>query len=1045
MKPFHRTGCVIGTFLIVFSFTFLKGNPSSHSVIDIPKNLNEPDESKNLLKNPGFEEGIDSPSGWTRAEANGVWETKGYDGKRCISVKGNGQDNPYWRQDASFLHPGKTYRLDFYARTTGNGGNMISGPDYINRDFNPTNEWEEYSFIFTPRNDPTGGYIRLGQWHRNDTTIFDNVVLTEVVPVHITKAKITLGAGESLRNGLYTFNPQFSYEGSNYSRPLEEFTCGFNSNRWTFGPNQYLIYKHKLGDVSFTEAMVKVHIGYYTSGACIVECSKDKQIWERLGFMEGLISKEFDVPAALLPAKELYVRLRASGSGDKVDDVKPGSFQIYGYTFRSKVNTTLAIQGESRFLEVLRDNDRIDVEVLSLGDLRPGANTNAVLQIRNKDNQPIQLSTYLTNYPLDISPDKLTTPISTVDTIKPGMSCRLSIPYSFQKSHTYEMTICILDEKHKTLLYEVRTKYHIPPLYDASYGYYGGQTNNLSWWWCEGTYKVSRERPVPSPVEKNKRQSVTMSACRGEYEPVQVVLRPDKAISGLTANVTGDTTSLANATKVYQVAYHYVHRATDSAGCEGWWPDALPPLDTPIRLEANQNQPLWILTKIPTDCPAGDHALALTVEAEGMNPIHVPITVHVYDFTMPYPGHVETAFGLSAGNIKQYHNLETEAEQRQVWDLYMQDFREHRISPYDFAPFDRIRQEWRKTGSSDQPKIRSNLDFSEWDRQAKKYLDEYGFNGFRLGLAGMGGGTFHSRYPGKIGPYEQGTTEYRDAFKDYCMQLQNHLQQNGWLDKAYIYWFDEPDPKDYQFVIDGMNEIKLAGPKLRRMLTEEPIEELCGSVDIWCPVLHNYSPEACQARQQEGEKIWWYVCTGPKAPYPGLFIDHNAIDLRIWLWMTWKWNVQGILVWESNYWTSNAAFPPPGIQNPWDDPMGYVSGYSHPAGFVGYWGNGDGRFLYPPNRDVEKDKQKYLAGPVSSIRWEMLREGLEDFEYFQLLVDAIKKAKKTGVAAPTIAHAEQLLSIPANLIEDKTHFTQNPQLLYKHRISLANAIEELNR
>ena len=81
----------------------------------------------------------------------------------------------------------------------------------------------------------------------------------------------------------------------------------------------------------------------------------------------------------------------------------------------------------------------------------------------------------------------------------------------------------------------------------------------------------------------------------------------------------------------------------------------------------------------------------------------------------------------------------------------------------------------------------------------------------------------------------------------------------------------------------------------------------------------------------EGDRFWWYVCTGPKAPYCTLFIDHPATELRVWLWQTWKRQISGILVWQTNYWTSGAAYPD-NPQNPYEDPMGWVSGYSTAAG-----------------------------------------------------------------------------------------------------------------
>ena len=47
-----------------------------------------------------------------------------------------------------------------------------------------------------------------------------------------------------------------------------------------------------------------------------------------------------------------------------------------------------------------------------------------------------------------------------------------------------------------------------------------------------------------------------------------------------------------------------------------------------------------------------------------------------------------------------------------------------------------------------------------------------------------------------------------------------------------------------------------------------------------------------EQRRAQGEKFWWYVCTGPKAPYCGLFIDHAGTELRVWLWQTWQRGVE---------------------------------------------------------------------------------------------------------------------------------------------------------
>jgi len=308
------------------------------------------------------------------------------------------------------------------------------------------------------------------------------------------------------------------------------------------------------------------------------------------------------------------------------------------------------------------------------------------------------------------------------------------------------------------------------------------------------------------------------------------------------------------------------------------------------------------------------------------------------------------------------------------------------------------------------------------------YLDEFGFQSFRLGFTGMP----RRDEPGVCGPFRQGSEGYDRVVGSYLREIQEHLRAKGWLDEAYAYWVDEPAPEHYENVRYGMRLLDEYAPDIRRMLTEQPEPELHGFVDIWCPVLHNYVEERCRARQAEGDDIWWYVCCGPKAPHAGLFIDHNAIDLRIWQWMTHKYHVSGALIWATNYWYSGAKVRETGsYQSPWDDPMSYTSDGT------GYWGNGDGRFMYPPNVDPNAEHEPIICGPVDSIRWEMLREGLEDYEYFALLRRLLRDKPN--------AEAAKLLTIPEAILTDPKTFNRDPQPLYAHRTAVAEAIERVGR
>ncbi|MGC8668565.1 MAG: glycoside hydrolase domain-containing protein [Chthonomonadales bacterium] len=343
-------------------------------------------------------------------------------------------------------------------------------------------------------------------------------------------------------------------------------------------------------------------------------------------------------------------------------------------------------------------------------------------------------------------------------------------------------------------------------------------------------------------------------------------------------------------------------------------------------------------------------------------------------------------------------------------------------------------------GGFEQPsRLKVHMDFTQFDQAAHRYLDEMGFNSFTIGFMGLGGGRYPHYDNGSFFGYPAGTPEYDLLMRQYGRMLQEHLEEHGWLNKAYVYWYDEPEPADYPFVVQGMKRLARYAPKLKRMLTEQVEDPLIGSVDLWCPITPNYSPAKEQARQQHGEEVWWYVCTGPKEPYVGLFIDHPAIELRMWLWQTWKYHVQGILIWDTTWWTSPAQFRNGRDQNPWEDPMSYTDSPG------GVWGNGDGRFFYPPNRHPNEDRTTpFVCPPVESLRWEMLGEGVQDWEYFHLLASLIHRAEASGMRGPILNRARTLLTVPDAICKDMTHYTRNPQLLYRRRMELARAIEAMS-
>jgi len=175
----------------------------------------------------------------------------------------------------------------------------------------------------------------------------------------------------------------------------------------------------------------------------------------------------------------------------------------------------------------------------------------------------------------------------------------------------------------------------------------------------------------------------------------------------------------------------------------------------------------------------------------------------------------------------------------------------------------------------------------------------------------------------------------------------------------------------------------------------------------------------------------------PKAPHNNLFIDSDAINLRMWLWMSYRYRLKGILVWSSNFWNESDCSPAGIWQNPWEDPMAY-NDVPLPRGSSCEFGNGDGRFFYPPRRDPNKDKSKCICEPIPSLRLEILREGLEDYDYMILLEKAIERGGTNR--QDWVERAKKALSFGSELFVSEQEYSKDHRVLMKKREELGELL-----
>jgi hypothetical protein len=724
----------------------------------------------------------------------------------------------------------------------------------------------------------------------------------------------------------------------------------------------------------------------------------------------------------------------------------------------------------------------------------------------------------------------------------------------------------------------------------ADYGYSLGTDESCAVWWAEGAYKIMQNDPVPA----GKPEPIEIFAAANEFESVQLVVFPYKAMQGFAikaADLRSGTGAIISKKQITarKVEYVQVVRPTDGYGKPGWYPDPLPLLSEPVALQTGKNHPFFITVKVPGDAVAGEYTGSIQLSAGGWSRV-IPISVRVWGFSIPEKPSMRSSFGMGTAMIRDYHNLETDQELREVTDKYYSMMAEYKIAPtapfslypmqldidgldwtggiftsdtvyagekalkvtdndvetnieahtralievdhtksyslawyartarplqkycvavrcYDanqqvllfenrieaFSGHDKweadtleirpFREEIKYVTIHLFPVFRSNsgshtgiawfddirffntekdenllpqgdfevdpedldlqVDFSAFDEAGEKYLDGLGFNAYDLPLQGLPSGNFYAQRRGVFAGFSQGTVEYDYLMKKYLSLVQDHLDKKGWLGKEYVYWFDEPNTENYPFVREGMEIIHRSAPRITRFITEhQPGPDIMDITDISCTVIGRLDEKIIKDLVAQGTEFWSYVCCCPKSPYLSLFIDHDDINMRMWLWLSYKFQLSGILIWSANYWNSVTASPPDFLQNPWEDPMSYTVGYGLPYGKQSDWGNGDGRFFYPPNRNPGDRSTKYLDGPIPCLRLEKIRDGIEDYEYLLLLEKAANE--DGGKQKKLIKEARKLLSLPSGLVTGPTEYNKDPQALIQYRNKIGELLNTIH-
>ena len=541
--------------------------------------------------------------------------------------------------------------------------------------------------------------------------------------------------------------------------------------------------------------------------------------------------------------------------------------------------------------------------------------------------------------------------------------------------------------------------------------------DGIAAWEQSSGRKVFKGRPLP----KARTDAFRIAAARNEAEAKQLVLRSAKGAKGVRVAAEIEGVDV----EIERVGYVMVHVTMDSMGARGEWPDPILPQDAAgCELAPGLNQPFWVRAKPRRNAAKGVHRGALVVSSQGAPDVRIPLEVEVFGFEFPDDVTCKTAFGLATSTIDAYHHLKTATDRKEVYAKYLEHFAKHHVTPPNptpgvAPPTQRVKWTKPKNRAEAQPVF----DWTEWDAAMEKALREYHFNVFSLRLTGLG--RVHRSRPDwrgerKINGVGENNPLYETYMGRYLSAVEAHIAEKGWLDKAYVYPFDEPLTNFYGFMKEDFARIHRYAPRLRRMITMEPKPEMEGAIDIWCPITYRFDREKCAERMAAGEEIWWYVTFSSMPPHVNEHIEHSGVDMRMWLWQSWQEKASCVLMWGTVTWHGSRQYPDR-LQNPYEDSMAWQP--RKPMN------TGEGKYLYPPPQCFVTDGP-VISGPVDSIRFEMLREGIEDYEYFAML--------------RRLDPSSAIADVPPEVSVSPTKYSTDPDGMESHRVKLAREIERLS-
>ncbi|HHT22400.1 MAG TPA: DUF4091 domain-containing protein [Bacteroidales bacterium] len=563
--------------------------------------------------------------------------------------------------------------------------------------------------------------------------------------------------------------------------------------------------------------------------------------------------------------------------------------------------------------------------------------------------------------------------------------------------------------------YPIHTYTELPNPKPTDAALWAPQSNySINW----GSTDVRYKKQEPSGNSANKTH--TLTAWKGERVSAQFVVSNKTGENILSYTISNlikedDANQHISAEQIFSGFVRYV--MTDelnkdgSGGCGHRNPAdfdyslSADPIDHHIielKLMPLTSQGVWLRVNIPAETDAGTYTGNVDVKLNGKTVETLQLSVKVQNHTLP------------AVSEWSYH--------LDLWQNPFSVARYHGVELWSEAHLEALRYEHQLYADAGGKVITASIIYDPWDGQTEdKYetmiewtkkkdgtweFDYTNFDKYVELMMSLGVNkqiNCYSMIPWKLSfrYFDEASNRYIDAstkpgdalFEELWVTMLKsfaaHLKEKGWFEITHI----AIDERPMDHVLKTLAVIRKADPNFKTSFAGNYHKELLNDIDDYCIAFrYKYTEAEVARRRAEGKVTTFYTCCTES--YPNGFTFSPPAESEWLAWYAAKENLDGYLRWALNCW----------VQNPLQDSR------------FRSWAAGDTYQIYP--------------GARTSIRFERLVEGIQQFEKIKILREYFNQA----------GHTTALLQIDNALADfDEPILAKTPA-----EITIANARKVIN-